>query len=150
MDAMDTMLECLKENIESYVDFPQAGIVFQDIFGAMRKPKVLQVLMYLVRHHAQGLKGKIDCVVGLDSRGFIFGPAMALELEIPFVPVRIFYCSFGNDEINDIYLFFRSEKRENCQDNVQKSLISLNMETQALNCKQTRLIFVKNPMRMVN
>ncbi len=34
------------------------------------------------------MNSKIDAVVGLEARGFIFGPQVALELQIPFVPVR--------------------------------------------------------------
>ena len=34
------------------------------------------------------MQGKVDCVVDLDSRGFLFGSTMALELGVPFVPIR--------------------------------------------------------------
>ena len=40
---------------------------------------------YMQRNYMQG---KVDCVVGLDSRGFLFGSTMALELGVPFVPIR--------------------------------------------------------------
>jgi adenine phosphoribosyltransferase len=33
------------------------------------------------------VEGKVDLIVGLDARGFLFGPIMAAELEVPFVPV---------------------------------------------------------------
>ena len=36
----------------------------------------------------RSVEGKVDLIVGLDARGFLFGPIMAAELEIPFVPVR--------------------------------------------------------------
>lgn len=87
MAQKDPRIELVKQNIEAYVDFPKAGIVFQDIFGAMRKTKVLTALMELTKDHAKSLQGQIDCVVGLDSRGFLFGPIMAVELQVPFVPV---------------------------------------------------------------
>ena len=90
---METKLQLLKDNIEPYPDFPKPGILFQDIFGAMRKPKVFQALMELVQDQAKLCQGQIDCVVGLDSRGFIFGPIMALELGVPFVPVRPYICT---------------------------------------------------------
>ena len=44
--------------------------------------------MDLVKEFALGLRGHIDVVVGLDSRGFLFGPIMAAELSVPFVPVK--------------------------------------------------------------
>ena len=89
-DEKDPRMKLLKENIKPYPDFPKKGIVFQDIFGAMRKASVLKSLMELVQEYAKKLKGSVDCVVGLDSRGFLFGPIMALELEVPFVPVLYF------------------------------------------------------------
>lgn len=78
----------MKENIEAYPDFPKKGIIFQDIFGAMRKKEVLEALMSLVEDHAKSLEGKIDAIVALDARGFLFGPIMAYKLKLPFVPVR--------------------------------------------------------------
>ena len=89
-DEKDPRMKLLKENIKPYPDFPKKGIVFQDIFGAMRKTSVLKSLMELVQEYAKKLRGSVDCVVGLDSRGFLFGPIMALELEVPFVPVLDF------------------------------------------------------------
>merc|ERR1711997_1057301 len=86
----DLRIKLLKENIQPYADFPKQGIVFQDIFGAMRKAPVLRVLMELIQEYARKFQGEIDCVVGLDARGFLFGPIMALELEVPFVPVLDF------------------------------------------------------------
>ena len=83
----DSRLTLLKENIEAYPDFPKKGIIFQDIFGAMRKNEVLEALMSLVEDHAKSLEGKIDAIVALDARGFLFGPIMAYKLKLPFVPV---------------------------------------------------------------
>ena len=87
VESEDPRIKMLKENIQPYPDFPKQGIVFQDIFGAMRKAPVLKVLMELIQEDARKNRGKVDCVVGLDARGFLFGPIMALELEVPFVPV---------------------------------------------------------------
>ena len=85
----DLRIKLLKENIQFYPDFPKQGVIFQDIFGAMRKAPVLKVLMELIQENARKFQGKVDCVVGLDSRGFLFGPIMALELEVPFIPVSV-------------------------------------------------------------
>ena len=83
----DPRIQLVKDNIEVYPDFPKAGIDFKDIFGAMRKAKVLKTILDLVKEYAQSLQGTIDCVVGLESRGFLFGPIMAAELSLPFIPV---------------------------------------------------------------
>ena len=37
---------------------------------------------------ATSFRGKVDVVVGLDARGFLYAPIMAAELKVPFVPVR--------------------------------------------------------------
>lgn len=78
----------VKDSIVAYPDFPKPGIVFQDVFGVMLNPAALKALMELVREKAASLKGQVDCVIGLDSRGFLFGPTMAIELGVPFIPVR--------------------------------------------------------------
>ena len=85
----DPRLTLLKENIEAYPDFPKPGVVFQDLFGAMRKANVLQALMGLIEDYAKSIQGQVDCIVGLDSRGFLFGPMMAVTLNVPFVPVSL-------------------------------------------------------------
>ena len=90
----DPRIQLVKDNIMVYPDFPKAGIDFKDIFGAMRKAEVLKTILDLVKEFAKSLEGRIDCVVGLDSRGFLFGPIMAAELLVPFVPVILRKCSF--------------------------------------------------------
>ena len=47
----DLRIKLLKENIPFYPDFPKQGVMFQDIFGAMRKAPVLKVLMELIQAH---------------------------------------------------------------------------------------------------
>jgi adenine phosphoribosyltransferase len=46
------------------------------------------MLMDLLYSYAQEIQPPIDAVIGIDSRGFLFGPMVALHLNIPFVPVR--------------------------------------------------------------
>ena len=95
----DPRLSYVRSKIKSYPDFPQKGIDFKDLFSAMRDPKALVYLIELVKEKAREMKGLVDCVVGLDSRGFLFGPIMAAEIGVAFVPVSIM--SF---EINDKFL----------------------------------------------
>jgi adenine phosphoribosyltransferase len=61
---------------------------FSDIFGIFANPKAHRALIDLILHRVKKLDAKIDAVVGLEARGFIFGPQVALELQVPFVPVR--------------------------------------------------------------
>ena len=83
----DARLSYLKSKIKTYPDFPKKGVDFKDLFSAMRDTKALAHLIDLIKEKANEMKGHIDCVVGLDSRGFLFGPIMAVELGVSFVPV---------------------------------------------------------------
>jgi len=67
-------------------DFPKPGIVFKDITPLLADPRGLAVV---VDRLAEPWIGQgIDRVVGIESRGFIFAPAVALRLDCGFVPVR--------------------------------------------------------------
>jgi adenine phosphoribosyltransferase len=68
--------------------------VFLDIFPILRNPVAFETLithfLYHITSHtvAKSPSGKIDVVVGLDARGFLLGPIIALRLGAAFVPVR--------------------------------------------------------------
>ena len=81
-------LEKVRAAINEYPDFPKKGIMFQDVFGIFGNPEAHQALTNLMVTHALKHKDSVDLVVGLDARGFLLGPAMALALGVPFVPVR--------------------------------------------------------------
>ena len=83
----DKRVAFVRSKIKSYPNFPIMGISFKDMFSAMRDPDALIMLIELVKEKAASLKGQVDCIVGLDSRGFLFGPIMAVELGVSFVPV---------------------------------------------------------------
>lgn len=65
-----------------------------DIFPILRDPVAFETLITnlvhrLTSHTIPGLKGgKIDAIVGLDARGFLLGPIIALRLNAAFIPVR--------------------------------------------------------------
>lgn len=67
-------------------------IVFQDIFPIFQDPDTARALLELLtnrcKQYSKTAGKKIDVVVGLDSRGFLLGPAMAMALNCAFVPVR--------------------------------------------------------------
>ncbi|KAJ1673799.1 adenine phosphoribosyltransferase, partial [Spiromyces aspiralis] len=76
-----------------YPDFPKKGILFRDIFPIFRQPAAVKALIthfakYVKAHIAAKGLDKIDVVVGLDARGFLLGPLLALELDSAFAPVR--------------------------------------------------------------
>ena len=78
------------KKIQSFIreipDFPKPGITFRDITPLLQDPEALrntvQKLVDLVGDH------KIDKVVGIESRGFLFGTVLAERLNAGFVPVR--------------------------------------------------------------
>ena len=86
--AEDRRVQLIRDNIGVYPDFPKKGIIFNDVFGVMLNPEAFKAMMDILKEKAASLRGQVDCVVGLDARGFLFGPTMALELGVPFVPVR--------------------------------------------------------------
>lgn len=76
----------LKTLIRDVKDFPKAGIVFKDFTPLLRDPAGLALAVELMANPYRG-KG-IELVVGAESRGFIFGIALAQSLSCGFVPVR--------------------------------------------------------------
>jgi adenine phosphoribosyltransferase len=72
--------------IREIPDFPQAGILFRDITPLLGDPKGLCVVIDALVERFVG--EKIDAVVAIESRGFIFGGALAARLNASFVPVR--------------------------------------------------------------
>ncbi len=78
--------EEVKQQIRNIPDFPVKGIQFKDITTALRKPDCLR----WIRNEMVNLyKNKgITKVVGIESRGFIIAPAVAMELGVGFVPIR--------------------------------------------------------------
>ena len=90
-------LEIVKNAITSHKNFPRPGIVFKDLFSCMRDPEALQCLVELLRMKSKELKGRVDYVVGLDARGFLFGPLMAAEMGVGFVPVSLSILLEGSD-----------------------------------------------------
>jgi adenine phosphoribosyltransferase len=76
----------LKPFIRDVPDFPKKGIVFKDITPLLKDPKAFQSVIH---HLADRYRGKgLKAVVAMESRGFIFGGALATHLGIAFVPVR--------------------------------------------------------------
>lgn len=67
-------------------DFPKPGILFKDITPVLGDPALFKTSLELLAETAEG--EKIDKVVGIDARGFIFAAGVALILGAGFVPVR--------------------------------------------------------------
>jgi len=78
-------VEHLKQLIRDIPDFPQPGILFRDITPLLRHPAAFREV---VAAFATRFRGGVDAVAGIESRGFIFGAPLALQLDVPFVPIR--------------------------------------------------------------
>jgi len=76
----------LKPLIRTVPDFPKKGIGFKDITTLLKDPKGFQQSILQLCEPYRGQE--LESVVGIESRGFIFGSAMAIELGKSFVPVR--------------------------------------------------------------
>lgn len=79
-------LEDVSKSIRDVPDFPIKGILFKDITTAIKDKEVFN---FVVEHLYDYYKDKgITKVVGIESRGFIFGSALAYKLNAGFVPIR--------------------------------------------------------------
>jgi adenine phosphoribosyltransferase len=76
----------LKKLIREVPDFPKKGILFYDITTLLKDQLGFATLVDLLSEHYIGQN--IDVVLGMEARGFIFGPAVAYRLGAGFVPVR--------------------------------------------------------------
>jgi adenine phosphoribosyltransferase len=76
----------LRSLIRDIDDFPQPGIIFKDITPLLLDPQALKGTVQLIADPYR--QSGIDAVIGIESRGFILGAPVALELNCGFVPVR--------------------------------------------------------------
>lgn len=79
-------MDDLKKLIREIPDYPKPGILFYDLTTLLKDKRGFQKLVdKLCNHYADR---KVDVVVGIEARGFIFAPALAYRLGAGFVPVR--------------------------------------------------------------
>ena len=76
----------LKDFIRDVPDFPQAGILFRDITPILKNSEAFNTVIDLIRQECSELN--FDTIVGVESRGFIFGAPLACAMDKSFVPVR--------------------------------------------------------------
>ena len=80
------MQEELKKYIRSIKDFPIKGIMFRDITTLLKDPEAVNKTLKYLLTFTDGIK--IDKVVGIESRGFIFGSLLAQKLDVGFILAR--------------------------------------------------------------
>src|SRR5207245_618169 len=76
----------LKKLIREVPDFPKKGILFYDITTLLKDNVGFATLIDALSEHY--LNSHVDLVLGIEARGFIFGPALAYRLNAGFVPIR--------------------------------------------------------------
>ncbi len=84
----DARLQLVRDRIRSVPDFPKPGILFRDITPVLAEPRSLAAALQLHVDAIADLLGHIDKVVGIESRGFLFGMALAERIGAGFVLVR--------------------------------------------------------------
>lgn len=85
-DRIQVIASELKLSLRKFPDFPSKGVLFEDFLPIFAKPELFAKLLEALKLHLKDVE--VDYVVGLESRGFLFGPALALELSAGFIPVR--------------------------------------------------------------
>ncbi len=86
MPKAATDCSSLKKLIREVPDFPIPGILFYDITTLLKDKKGFATLIDALSEHY--IDKEVDLVLGMEARGFIFGPAVAYRLNAGFVPVR--------------------------------------------------------------
>jgi len=79
-------IDKLRRGVRDVPDFPKKGIIFKDITPILKDGPLFRASVDLFLDQCR--ERKIDKVVGIDARGFLFGSAVAYELGIGFVPLR--------------------------------------------------------------
>ena len=79
-------LEKVKNSIRDVPDFPKPGILFKDVSTSFKNADIFSFILSEIHEHYK--TSGITKVVGIESRGFILGGALAAELHAGFVPIR--------------------------------------------------------------
>ncbi|MCC7535193.1 MAG: adenine phosphoribosyltransferase [Deltaproteobacteria bacterium] len=79
-------IEHIKSLVRPVPDFPKPGILFRDITPMLAEPRAFNATLDIVAEEFAGQR--IDAIVGIESRGFIFGASLASRMAVGFVPAR--------------------------------------------------------------
>ncbi|HZS42359.1 MAG TPA: adenine phosphoribosyltransferase [Polyangia bacterium] len=83
---MDDRIATLMKHIRDVPDFPKPGILFKDVTPLLGHGPAFRLCIDLLVERVQNAKP--DLIIGIESRGFIFGAALADRLSVGFAPVR--------------------------------------------------------------
>jgi len=88
VDNFDYNEKCnyIKSKVRSIPDWPIKGVIFRDITTLLEDPQAFKAICSIF--YNRYVNEKVDKIVGIDARGFLFGSVLAYELGIGFVPIR--------------------------------------------------------------
>ena len=81
-----TLVDRIQSAVRAVPDFPKPGILFRDITPVLADPLLCSDIAAAMEQQVNGLRP--DGVIGIESRGFLFGMLLANRLRLPFIPVR--------------------------------------------------------------
>lgn len=79
-------IDLVKQRVRDVPNFPKPGIVFKDITPVLADPRAFNICLDLMAERYDGQN--VEAIVGIESRGFIFGAALASRMRKAFVPAR--------------------------------------------------------------
>ena len=82
----EQLINQVRDKIRAIKDFPKEGIIFRDITTGIKDAQALKIMIDYLCEQFEGTK--IDYIAGIESRGFIFGTAMAYKMNCGFIPIR--------------------------------------------------------------
>lgn len=86
---LQTLANELRSALHQYPNFPTEGVLFEDFLPLFSSPQLFNKLIVAFKLYIEeNFSQTIDYIVGLESRGFLFGPTLALALDAGFVPIR--------------------------------------------------------------
>lgn len=85
-EITSNLTRIIEQKIRTIPDFPKVGIQFKDITPLMSNSETLSITSRLLTKLF--MDNNVDLVIGIESRGFLFGPIMAMNLHAGFIPVR--------------------------------------------------------------
>ena len=87
-DNFDYKDKCdyIKSKVRSIPDWPIKGVIFRDITTLLEDPRAYKAICSIF--YNRYVDEKVDKIVGIDARGFLFGSVLAYELDVGFVPIR--------------------------------------------------------------
>ncbi len=79
-------MESIRNAIRTVPDFPKPGIQFKDITPLLQDAKLGKEIVLEFEKRLKGIP--VDAILGVESRGFLFGYMLAVEMNVPFIPIR--------------------------------------------------------------